>query len=415
MRLARLLLVYFVLTSSFLFAQERLSIPFSHYHLYSGSSLPAVLNEFPGSEIDNFIVEIMEAVELPLNFSVYAANVPSVAVVRNGSQYSLLYNRQFLLDQPRPIFAKAMLAHEIGHIVNQHQLRVRESMRQPYTSIPARDRARIEAEELAADEFAGYALYLIGAPDGFLERMAEWLPADSALSPNERTDALKRGEARGDALLILSPGSNFNDDGSGSAIVGMPEFPFPPPEASCRFELSSFFKGRSSLGQVADKIKGALDRGGYFEHQYYYVPGGFAMATRMEQFNQDGSCKSEPGRWSATPVRDENFEWLDYLKALFTADPGYFRVFVFIVSDQLWVVDRNRKITSETASAWLSGGTHLLPAVIRQKAITSDLRVSVLIYEFEVSEATHERSFSNPSRLSPQTHMQKSQLLYLLR
>ena len=103
------------------------------------------------------------------------------------------------------------------------------------------------------------------------------------------------------------------------------------------------------------------------------------------------------------------------LDLVFSSCPVYFRVFVFVVSDQPWVVERTRTITSKEAASWLHGGTHLLPDAIRQQPIRMDHRVSFLIYEYEVSEATHKCSYSKPSRLGPQDHMEKSRLLDHLR
>ncbi len=374
------------------------------------------MREYPqATEVQGWLTEIKASAEETPFFSVYAANVPSVAVLRQAHQTYLLYNKDYLLNLPHPLVAKAILAHAIGQIADGNELVPAPLHPFYFNDFPAKERARIEAEYLLAEEFVGFIMYLEGAPLELLDQLPSILPTSVPFLPEERIAALKKGARRAEGLLLLAPSAAYQDNGQGNSVPGMPEFPFPPPAPSCQLDISAYFTDKAKLGPLADHLNQAFQGTGYYERKYYYVPGGFAMATRMEQFNADGSCKGEPGRWSTKPVREESFEWLAYLKALFSAEPGYFRVFVFVVSDQPWVVDRTRTITSKEAGSWLHGGTHLLPDAIRQQPIRMDHRVSVLIYEYEVSEATHKSSFSKPSRLGPQDHMEKSRLLDHLR
>lgn len=45
---------------------------------------------------------------------------------------------------------------------------------------------------------------------------------------------------------------------------------------------------RPQLGHVAESLAGALEKVGYSERSYFSVPGGFALATKLEQIYPDG-------------------------------------------------------------------------------------------------------------------------------
>ncbi len=385
------------------YGQEALSLSYTHYYSYSGEVIPDELYRFDGGDTDVMIQSIVEATGIDQNFTAIACNVSSIIVARNGSQRYILYNRLFLLKQPFDVYRYVLLAHAIGHHANQHQLWP-ESGGNP----SARLEALREAEELAADEFAGFALFHLNIPEAVLDGLPLRVPLGHEIDPLEREEAMRRGYRRAEALLLLAPSAAYYDNGQGDAVPGIPEFHLPAPRPSASYDLTNLFQGSRQMGQIAQRIKGALDDCGYYEHQYYFVEGGFAMVTRIEQFNQDGSSMNEPARWSANPVRDENFDWTDYLRSLFTSDPGRFRVFVFLVTDIPWTTNPSREISRQQAENWLSEGANQLPLGIRQQSVSPGTAVTALVYEFLVEEGTGDARLSLPSELSSRTHMLQS-------
>ena len=73
----------------------------------------------------------------------------------------------------------------------------------------------------------------------------------------------------------------------------LPEFPWPPPPPSATAEIRCEqlrLKTRlTSFGDVDRRLSEALDANGYCERRYYAVPDGFALVTRIEQINDDGT------------------------------------------------------------------------------------------------------------------------------
>jgi hypothetical protein len=126
----------------------------------------------------------------------------------------------------------------------------------------------------------------------------------------------------------------------------------------------------------------ALWRAGYGQISFYYAPRGFALVTRLEQIDDEGAPLSGDNRWREDPVVGmRDFSLAEYLRVLFTAPKGRYRILVFAVTSEVFspkpvLVDR------ETASLWLSFGAPFLPHVYDQIPFSDDYRIVCLIYEF---------------------------------
>lgn len=212
----------------------------------------------------------------------------------------------------------------------------------------------------------------------------------------------------------LKDGNPTPPPGTASADGGesIPPFPWPPPTASATEELPrAMFEQRaplSTLGNLNDILVSALQTTGYFEKSYYAVPRGFALATRLEQISDDGSSKTPPDRWSAGPPHLEHFSIAEYVHALFTENPGHYRVVVFVVTDMPFA-ETGTPVSLSEAQKWLTGGANKLPASIASSALGQNTVCTALIYEFERS-AGSAPVLLEPSRLDAHTHLVKSGL-----
>ena len=149
----------------------------------------------------------------------------------------------------------------------------------------------------------------------------------------------------------------------------IPKFPWPPPRASATAEIPRrFFSSESGellrLRDVKRALQAALESCGYFEKSYYSVPSGFAMVTRLEQINHDGTSKKPPDRWAVEVQRLRKFSLKAYLKALFSANPGYYRIIVFAVTTPFYQTEEI--VSRKEAMEWLWSGLNELPDSIGQ-------------------------------------------------
>ena len=199
-----------------------------------------------------------------------------------------------------------------------------------------------------------------------------------------------------------------------TALLPFPKFPWPPPKASGKAIIPQRFLFETEsepiyLCDIDMHISSALERAKYFEKSYFAVPDGFALVTRLEQINDDGTPKAEPQRWASEvgPLRE--FSLAAYLRALFTSNVGYFRVIVFIVTHYPFS-QADIRVDRKQAIKWLGNGLNKLPRSIGESLYSIDYSCTALIYEFEKSDSEKAVKTKIPGRLSGRTHLVKSQL-----
>ncbi|MGO9108200.1 MAG: hypothetical protein ACLP9L_03110 [Thermoguttaceae bacterium] len=196
----------------------------------------------------------------------------------------------------------------------------------------------------------------------------------------------------------------------------MPVFPWPPPKPSALALIPRQLlptpaeKAAPKLKHVAYQLERALDNAGYSERSYYAIPNGFALVSRLEQFKEDGSPEKPPARFDLEVRPQVEFSLMWYLKALFTAQRGHFRLIVFAVTDVPFVSDQQRITSRDEAVRWLEAGMTKLPEQVGTKDFAPDYDLIALIYEFERPTPDHDFSLKVPSTLQGQTHLEKAGL-----
>jgi hypothetical protein len=217
-------------------------------------------------------------------------------------------------------------------------------------------------------------------------------------------------------LLLLSVQWSFSPPLSESPVPRiyskMPAFPWPPPPASAETEIPRNWLSTTAgtqLADVADKLKNVLHEAKYPMWSYSSVPNGFALVSQMEQIKSDGTPSPAPARWSTFMPQVTNMTLLEFIKALANAQPGYYRVIVFIVTNQPW--SRTGEMpTGEMAERWLSQGFNWLPRYIGELTYGPDYRTTVLVYEFKKVSQDADATFLKPSQTSADDHLKKAGL-----
>lgn len=192
----------------------------------------------------------------------------------------------------------------------------------------------------------------------------------------------------------------------------IPEFPWPPPEASASMLIPGEFWGALSkdakfLKSIDSTLVEALNACGYIEKSYYAVPGGFAIVTRLEQFYEDGTPKELPDRWSTEVGHLKTFSLKEYIKALFTARPGLFRVVVFIVTPYPFTQSKV-KVSREEVMWWLKAGVNKLPDDLSMIEYSNQYTITALIYEFKKLDVDQNANQQIPGILTGKGHLEKN-------
>lgn len=176
---------------------------------------------------------------------------------------------------------------------------------------------------------------------------------------------------------------------TGECIADLPQFPWPIPKPSSYTtfrdnELTQI--SRNSLGELADSLEYLLEQSGYSEFTYYNMPKGIAMTAQLERIGKDGKPFPSPQRWDINDISISmmDFEFSRLLRILVGAEPGFYRVLVFIISDKNLVIQFDEAPDSEQQLVNMAeSGAIALTEDIRAVAYADVFNLSVLVYEME--------------------------------
>jgi hypothetical protein len=195
----------------------------------------------------------------------------------------------------------------------------------------------------------------------------------------------------------------------------LPSFPWPPPRASALRGIPLGWliddSATARLRTLDERLGLALDHLGYAQRAYFRAPGGYALVTRIERIEPDGRPRAGAERWALDESAAGIFSITDYLRALFLARPGYFRVLVFTVTPQPFSTS-GPPVTSAEAIVWLQTGFNRLPEEIAEIAVASaPFACTALIYEFERAAESDPAHVLLPGRIEARAHLEQSGLL----
>lgn len=196
-----------------------------------------------------------------------------------------------------------------------------------------------------------------------------------------------------------------------STPVVLPRFPWPPPKASASQEIPDKWlrnKAETSLGEVADKLEKAMLLAEHGEWSYYAVPGGFALATHLEQIRKDGSPLPGADRWKLGAPSLASLSLTDFVAALARAPEGQYRTIVFVVSNAPWRQSATAP-TAQEIQGFATGGGAGLYGALRAQPYGAAHQCVALVYQFSKAGGKPARILQ-PSPVGGQGHLEKSGL-----
>jgi hypothetical protein len=396
------LLFFSSIANTHLLAQTPLSIPLKNHCAYSGTEWEEELYRFDGNaEVEGHIKEILTLGDAEQNFIIISTNVENIAAVVDNGQRYLFYSLDFI-HKAKTIDIYGALAHEIGHHINKHALTDENRLR----------------EESEADFFMGYILSKKGFHNtkilsdtggtnviqDFLQRMK----SATKLEWDKRLRNIEKGFERADRSLQLNSLQFENDPNL--LDLTLPSFTFKQCYTTTDIAKDRFV-GSLNLGKIDEKLQLTLDQRGFTNRSYFSVKNGFALVTQMEQYNKnDGTSRNDRTRWLDYPARDNFSSIMDYFTSILMPNKGFFRLFVFVVTDTPFK-SSNDRVSKREATAWLNQGANRLPKALATLPYTEGYAVSVLVYEFEVPESNHVAKQICPTpKFDARTHLMKAGL-----
>jgi hypothetical protein len=149
-----------------------------------------------------------------------------------------------------------------------------------------------------------------------------------------------------------------------------------------------------------------LERSGYVERSFFQTGSdGVALVTRLERIRDDGSPFDPPERWPVSFNSDLNLAMV--LRGLFYADPGRYRIIVFVLQGAPFAASA-AGVTGDEARAWLRKGANVLPREIAERPF-GDSTCTALVYEFKNDLGADARAVD--SALPGKQHLEKAGIL----
>jgi hypothetical protein len=197
-----------------------------------------------------------------------------------------------------------------------------------------------------------------------------------------------------------------------AGTLAVPAFPWPPPAASAEYQIRNAWvsKGeQTKLSDVAEKLEVALDAANYETWRYSSVPRGFALVTQLEQIRPDGTPRPGKERFRADLPSLGDMTFVEFVKALAKAPPGYYRVIVFVVTDTPFS-RTDKRPSAEEARLWLDVGLNKLPKSMGVLPYEEHFRTTALIYEFKKLSKGEPAAFIPKSLESGKTHLERARI-----
>ncbi|MGP0091937.1 MAG: tetratricopeptide repeat protein [Xanthobacteraceae bacterium] len=191
----------------------------------------------------------------------------------------------------------------------------------------------------------------------------------------------------------------------------IPDLPWPPPKASAWDVIpNEMILGSNptqpNLAAISDRLALALDAGAYYQRSFFKVPDGFAMVTQVERIRSDGTPETH-GRWFSSQG-PTTFSLQGYLRRLLYADPGHYRLVVFVITDKPFSTS-NEALTRQEATDLVGRGVNVVPATAWTQLYSAQHRCTALIYEFKKISAT-EPELLIPSPMPGRDHLMKARV-----
>lgn len=195
-----------------------------------------------------------------------------------------------------------------------------------------------------------------------------------------------------------------------SALVpSLPQIPWPPlpgyqpPEALDQ----EWFGGEAATGGTMYKrMKSAFsDISANFEVGLFAgPPNGFALVARMERIRENGDPFPDRARWTRAGRAKVDFK--DLLNDLFLEKPGYFRIVVFVVTDEVVFapsLDRDGRSLPD-----VSFGSQVMPDELTNMPLKGK-HIFALVYSFQ-RPAGQQMQIWNDGNPSTRQHLQAAGL-----
>jgi hypothetical protein len=157
---------------------------------------------------------------------------------------------------------------------------------------------------------------------------------------------------------------------------------WPPPAASASWIAAP--SSPATLGDAAHAVAGALRQAGYADLRWFPIGAhhehGFAVTTRLERIDDDGTPKPPGERWLSPYPEAASLLWLTKASEPYLPSRGRYRVLLVAFTD-LHVRTPGRPPRWDEGTA-MEGPGFAAPEIPASRHVPASYRVGVYVYEY---------------------------------
>jgi hypothetical protein len=166
------------------------------------------------------------------------------------------------------------------------------------------------------------------------------------------------------------------------SLESLPIFENPPPTPTDIIELKPDISTLKTFADVDRFYKKALEDAGYTRASYFQFTKGFAMVTQMECIDKTNFLLPANERWCIMSSDQSPSSFERIISRLSTVKAGYYRCFVFLVTDVPFNT-QGKNVSYDEIKSWLDRGFTGLPAEIGKKPVSSATKFHCLVYKYK--------------------------------
>jgi hypothetical protein len=224
----------------------------------------------------------------------------------------------------------------------------------------------------------------------------------------DNTDAQQNGSQPDNQIFTNFPaatskGYGLEPENAPACANALPPFvPWPPLRPTDRYVFPSELVLRfRTVSEFNNFLVTKLREAGYDSFSYFSAPGGFSLATRVEQLDEKRAPVAGTRRWIMDTANGPH-SFKEYILSLLRNRRGHFRVFIFVLTNDPRP-PRSEDATPEDAIRWAKTGCASIPETLGGAKITGDYVFYVLTYEFSAEKGRNvEQLYITPTPVSDQ-------------
>ena len=180
-------------------------------------------------------------------------------------------------------------------------------------------------------------------------------------------------------------------------------------------KINKFFTDTLTFGDVNENLTEILLKAGFVNNvqedlfSYFQLKTdgrfkGYAIITDFEKIDKNGVVQND--RFNLAVNKSKKKSFMEYLLPSIL-HKGHFRFFAFLITDDYYG-NKNKRLTKNESFAEIESGAIELHPLIRSRILSTNVKIHVLVYEFEQYESDQDGEPIKMENLTVEDHLREA-------